>query len=92
MAVRSGDWIHHLYAESIPFAQHAKHIDVARTLAPEAVIVSDEELTQPEPPAKHELDEIFRRVRRQIGGKREHRNVVKPRFSEHLQLLVLRRQ
>jgi hypothetical protein len=92
VAIRSGDWLYNLHAESIAFAQHAKNIDVARPLTPKAVIVSDEKLAQPEPAAKHELDKVFRRVRSQISGKRENCDVIDTRFGEHFKLFVLRRE
>ncbi len=88
MAIGSGDRIDHRYPESIPFAEGAKNVDVARPLAPEAVIVSDEELAQPKPAAKHMLDEVFGGERGQLRRKWKYRDVVDPCFSEHFQLLV----
>ncbi len=59
MPIGSSNRIDHVYLESIPFAKGAENVDVAGSLPPEAVIVSDEELAQPKPAAKDELDEIF---------------------------------
>jgi hypothetical protein len=92
MAVGCGHGIDHFYPETIPFTQCAKNLNIAGSLTPEAVIVSDEELAQPEPAAKHELDEVFGRERGQLRGKWEDCDVVDPRFRENFELLVLRRQ
>src|ERR1700704_3005987 len=92
MSIRSSNRIDDLHSESIPFSEGAENVNVASALAPKPVIVPDEELAHPEPPAQQKLHEIFGRVRGEPGSKWQHRDVVDARFREDLQLLVVCRQ
>ena len=59
MPIGSRNRIDDLHPESVALAEGAENVDVARPLPAEAVIVPDEQLTQPEPAAQNQLDEIF---------------------------------
>jgi hypothetical protein len=84
--------VDYLYPKSVPFAESAENVDVAGPLPPEPVIVPDEQLAQPKPAAKDELDEIFGREGRELRGKWQDSYIVEARFRENFQLLVIRRE
>jgi len=90
--IGSGNRIDHLHPESIPLAEPAKNLDVARSLSPEAMIVSDKELAQPEASAKHQLDEVFGCVGGQLRSEWQNRDVVDSRFRENFKFFAVRRE
>src|SRR3954462_13030320 len=82
--------IDYLDTKTVALPQCLKHTDVSSALPAKTVVVADEQLAKPKPPALHQLDEIFRGEAGQCFGERNPRRVVDSRFGKHLELFLTR--
>ena len=68
MPIRRCNRIHHINLEPIPLAERPKYLDISRALPAKTMIVSDQQLAQPEPAAKNDLHKVFSRKRSKLGA------------------------